>query len=116
VAHIAFDGLEQVGDEIGAPLELHVDARPALAHQLPFADEVVIEEDAVADDGDDDGKDYQAGHGASPVHGMLQLQREWQSRRRGATGTPNPAGITGCWLPARRPPPVTVDSLRSLSS
>ena len=42
MAHIALDGLDQVGDEVVPALELHVDAAPALGHQIFVGHQPVV--------------------------------------------------------------------------
>src|SRR4051812_7399805 len=41
VGGVALDGLDQVRDEVVAPLELHVDLRPGVLHLVPQLDEAV---------------------------------------------------------------------------
>ena len=48
VAHVALHGFHEIGDEVGAALELHVDARPAFLRELTLTDEIVVRENAVA--------------------------------------------------------------------
>ncbi|MNW22484.1 hypothetical protein D3C71_2239850 [compost metagenome] len=55
MSHIALDRLHEVGDQVGAALQLYVDARPALAHHLPVGDKAIVDDDGVADDADDQG-------------------------------------------------------------
>jgi hypothetical protein len=38
VRGIAFHGLDQVGNEVGAAAQLHIDAAPALGHEVLVAD------------------------------------------------------------------------------
>ena len=38
---IALHGLDQIGNEVGAPAQLHVDAAPALAHHVAHANQAV---------------------------------------------------------------------------
>ena len=52
VAGVALHGLDQVGDEVGAPPQLHVDPAPAFAHHVAQAHQAV--EDRDRDDGDHD--------------------------------------------------------------
>ena len=66
VAHVALHGLEHVGDEVGAALELDVDPRPALLAELPVLDEAVVEHHAVGAGSDDDDENDQASHGGTP--------------------------------------------------
>ena len=47
VRRIRLYGLDQVGDQVGAPAQLHVDAAPALAHDVALADEPVEDDDGV---------------------------------------------------------------------
>ena len=55
---IGLHGLDQIGDEIGAPAQLHVDAAPALAHDVALAHQPVEDDDGVKHDRDDDRGDH----------------------------------------------------------
>jgi hypothetical protein len=54
---IALHGLHQVGHEIRAPPQLHVDAAPALAHDIAHAHQVVEDQDGSKDNRGDDADD-----------------------------------------------------------
>jgi hypothetical protein len=94
MTHIAFDGFEKIGDQVGAALELHVDPGPAFLHQLPLLDQIVVQEDGIAGDGDDDRQDDQASHlwvssdDASPSG----QARDWHCRSGSSTGR---TGVNG---------------------
>jgi hypothetical protein len=45
MAHIALHALHQIGDEIGAAFELHLDAAPTLMRHLPFGHQPVEDDD-----------------------------------------------------------------------
>ncbi|MOA33084.1 hypothetical protein D3C78_1543450 [compost metagenome] len=51
---VTLHGLDEVGNEIGAALQLHVDARPRLFLHLPRLDQTVIDEDDIKRDCRDD--------------------------------------------------------------
>ena len=42
VGSIAFDGLDEVRDEVETALQLHVDLRPGVIHHVAELDEVVV--------------------------------------------------------------------------
>ena len=65
VRHVAFRGLDQVGDEIVPPLELHVDLRELILEFVAERDQPVVDADAHAaddqHDADDDAENEQNG-------------------------------------------------------
>ena len=64
VAGIAFHGLDQVGNEVVALLELHVDVGERLIDPLPHGDEAVVDHDDPQHENDNDTEDNPAdGHG-----------------------------------------------------
>ena len=63
---IGLHGLDQVGDEVGAAAQLHVDAAPALAHDVALADEPVEDDDGVE-------HDHDHGRGDHPVGGHCKI-------------------------------------------
>src|SRR5690606_9129601 len=91
MAHIALNGLEEIGDQIGTALQLHVDAGPALLHQLPLPDQVVVEKNGVADDGDDNRQNDQASHvGVSSRRRVPERARpDWHCGTSYSTGGAN---------------------------
>src|SRR5215467_4647451 len=64
VRGVASHGLDEVGHEIGAPLELHVDVRPRFLGALPQPDELVIRQDDREDEAGEDEKE----NGATERH------------------------------------------------
>ena len=56
---IALHRLDEIGDEVGAPLQLHVDAAPALAGEIALPHEAIVERDGIEADDGDDGDDDQ---------------------------------------------------------
>src|SRR5262245_45953685 len=54
VRRVALDGLDQVGHQVGAALELHVDVRPRLLGPLAQPDEFVVRDDDRDDQPDED--------------------------------------------------------------
>ncbi len=67
--HVAFDRVEQVGDQVGAALELDIDAAPALFDHVLVLDQLVVDHDTVADDCSNDGQYYAHGHENTPLVG-----------------------------------------------
>jgi len=61
VRRIALHGLDQVGDQVVASLELHVDAAPRLVDPIAAADHAVADED-VDQPREDDQRDYDDDH------------------------------------------------------
>src|SRR5664279_77598 len=61
MAGIALHDLDQIGDEIAAPAQLHIDAAPALAHEIAAADQAVEDENDENYDQGRDGGDYPYG-------------------------------------------------------
>jgi Peptidase family M48 len=45
VPHVAAHGFDQVGDQVGAAKELHVDLRPGVAHAIPPLHQAIIQRD-----------------------------------------------------------------------
>src|SRR5215467_7897103 len=60
VRGVASHGLDEVGHEIGAPLELHVDVRPRFLGALPQPDELVVRQDDRDDEAGEDEKENDA--------------------------------------------------------
>ena len=64
VRGVAFDRLDQVGDEVVAPFQLHVDPAPGLVDAVARGDDRVALRDVIEDrekddrDDDDDGDDH----------------------------------------------------------
>ena len=56
VCGISLHSRYQIGDEVGPPAQLHVDAAPALAHEIAQADEPVEDNDRIQQNG----KDYRS--------------------------------------------------------
>src|SRR3989442_6859946 len=56
VRGVAFDGLDQVGHQVGAAFELHVDVRPRFFGPLAQPDELVVRQDDRDDEADEDEK------------------------------------------------------------
>jgi hypothetical protein len=90
MAHIALHRFEQVGDQVGAAFELHIDARPAFLAELTVLDEVVVEINTVAECGDDDREDDQASHCA-----LLEVMARGSDARKIIGRCPDPAIATG---------------------
>src|SRR5581483_11816959 len=57
VRGVALHGLDEVRDQVPAPLQLHVDVRPGLAHPLTERDEAVVGRDEEERDERDDDED-----------------------------------------------------------
>jgi hypothetical protein len=57
VGGVALHGLDQVRDEVVAPLQLHVDLRPRALDLVPQLDQAVVHDDT--DDPDQDHQDNQ---------------------------------------------------------
>jgi len=57
VRGVALHGLDEVRDEVVAPLELNVDIGPRLLHALAQRDQPVVRRDEEQDDRDDDDGD-----------------------------------------------------------
>ncbi len=63
VAHVAFDGFDEVGDEVVAALELDINLRPGVIHVIAEVDEAVVDGDEPEDeDGEDGEKNENGGH------------------------------------------------------
>src|SRR5437667_298091 len=61
--HVALHGVDQVGDQVVPPLELHADLVPGLVDHVPQADQAVVHKDQEErDDRDDDQDDPERGH------------------------------------------------------
>ena len=62
MAGVALDGLDQVGNQVMAALQLHVDLRPRVFHLVAPSDELVVHPDRVDDEqnhsGNHDDCDY----------------------------------------------------------
>jgi hypothetical protein len=66
VGRVAFDGFDDVGNEIGAALELDVDVRPGIGGLHVQAHEPVVDaDDRQRNHGEDDQEDNQC-HQSSP--------------------------------------------------
>ena len=63
VARIALHRLDQIGNEIGAALELRVDVAPRLGHDVLPPHEAVVGRDPPQRDHDDNDRNYQPAHG-----------------------------------------------------
>jgi len=71
VAGVTLDGLDEVGHEVGAALELHVDVRPRLLGALAQRDEPVVRRDERHDDPrEDEEKDDPADRHRAPSRGL----------------------------------------------
>src|SRR5712664_352412 len=62
VAHVALRGVDQVGDEVVASLELDVDLRPCFLGPVPGRDQPVVGEHEPKNDQDDDRDNYPGAH------------------------------------------------------
>jgi len=62
VPHVALDRLDEVRDEVVAPLELDVDLRPGLLRPVPERDQPVVGEDEPDQYEDDDANDDPGAH------------------------------------------------------
>jgi hypothetical protein len=51
---VALHGLDQNRHQIGSPAQLHIDAAPALAHEIALPDQTVEDPDAVDQDHQND--------------------------------------------------------------
>src|SRR6185369_16024987 len=75
---IAFDGLDQVGNEIAAAAKLHVDAAPAFAHRVAGANQPVEH---------DYGVEAERGHhGNGNPFGAHDVRRDPNRKRRRCPG------------------------------
>ena len=64
---IAFHRLDQIGNEIGPAAQLHIDAAPALRHEILVPDQRVIRKNEISADNDNDSQQYIAQrHGFLP--------------------------------------------------
>ena len=54
VAHVAFDGLDQIRNQVVAARELHVDLRESVTHAVARAHEIVVHRDRVPDEARED--------------------------------------------------------------
>ena len=75
VGGIALHRLDQIGNEVGAALQLHVDAAPAFRHQVLVTDECVVGIDQIATDGDDEARMLKPNMGESPVEVVAMIIR-----------------------------------------
>ena len=75
VGGVALHRRDEVGDEVGAALQLDVDAAPAFGRHLPGPDQAVVEDDGNDRDRGDDQKHDPCGHGVPlrPIKGMPYL-------------------------------------------
>ena len=62
MAHVAFDGFDEVGDEIVAALELHVDLRPGVVDDVAQAHEAVVDRDEPEHQRGQNGEEDEQGH------------------------------------------------------
>src|SRR5690606_1987758 len=85
VLHISLHRLDQVGDEVRAAFQLHVDPRPGFAHDLPRPYEAVIDDDCIA--GDDQEK-YKEDRAETKIHdfSLRRLSRPVVSRLQAGNG------------------------------
>ena len=67
VLGVALDGLDEVLDEVPAPLELHLDLGPRVVDAVPERDEPVVERDQADDEQPDDHEDDDPDHRADPT-------------------------------------------------
>jgi hypothetical protein len=65
VGRVALDRLDQVGDQVGAALELHVDLAPGVLVAVLERDDAVVDVDAPQDQGSQDDENDDRGHGAT---------------------------------------------------
>ena len=70
---IALYRLDQVGDQVVALLELHVDVGEGLVDPLPHGDQAVVDHDRPDHEHDDDAEDDPGGGG----HGEAPDGTEW---------------------------------------
>ena len=66
VAHVAFDGFDEVGNEVVAARELNVDLRESVTHAVARVDEIVVHRDRVPDDGSEDYQGDDRSHEQAP--------------------------------------------------
>ena len=66
VGGIALDGFDQVGDQIGAAAQLHVDAAPALRHEVLVADQAIVSPDQITTDNNNKTQEAVAEHQVAP--------------------------------------------------
>ena len=67
VGHVALDGFDEVGNQVVAALELHVDLRPGVVDEVAQVDETVVDGDEPEDEGDENTKENEnGGHGGFP--------------------------------------------------
>ncbi len=78
VRGIGFHRLHQIGHEIGAALQLHVDPAPALAHHVALAGETVEHHDGIERDSGENGED-------DPCHNLIEASLAVAARRAATT-------------------------------
>src|SRR5262249_45680706 len=71
---VAFDGLDQIGNEIMALFELNVDVGKRLVGPLTHCDEAVVDADRTDDEDDNNAKDNPAGGGNEKIY----VRKAWQ--------------------------------------
>jgi hypothetical protein len=102
VGRVALHRLDQVGDQVAALLQLHVDIGEGLVDVLTQRDQPVVdpEQDQDDDDGDDDQDD--GGHGSPPVEGDLGHEHGVSHAPREGEGRKNKTGGQGRRFPSVR--------------
>ena len=87
VSRVALHGLDEVGDQVPAPLELDLDLRPRVVDSVPLLDEAVVEQnEEQPDEQNDPEKDEQ------PDHGLPTLWIESTNRKRDRVCFSRPGG------------------------
>src|SRR5690606_26613007 len=74
--HVALDGFKQVGDQVGAALQLDIDAAPALARHLAVLDQGVVERNRVKHDDGQHRQKNPSPHASTPgFNSIIDLMR-----------------------------------------
>src|SRR5664279_1678670 len=90
---IALHRLHQIGDQVVALLELHVDVGEGLVGPLPHSDEAVVDTDGPDHDYDNDAENDPAGggHGTAP---HKKVRRNEPSLNGCGSVNDNPVGVS----------------------
>lgn len=83
---VGLHGLDQVGHEVGAPAQLHVDAAEPFAHHVPQPHQPIVDQDRVDRGGGDNREDnptetHQKPSAAAPCRTVSPLATQLPGRR-----------------------------------
>ena len=101
--HRALDRVHQVGNQIVAPLELHVDLLPGVGHLVLERDEAVVGADDPQDDDHKDDQQDDRAHVGSYGQSVYRFQLRPRGRRlqEPVTGSSPTTASSACAAPRR---------------